>query len=1221
MKKILLTLCCMALSWSFYGQHCVYDSVGVCNLVSNSGFENGICNSYISTYGLNSESFGLSNYPSFYPSRVTDWVNFDIYYTYAGSADLYSVYASGTYAIPNLGYLIPPWMGSTGLIPYSPFSYTTGVDNRRFAGLVVKDSGHAEPIATELIEPLDSNLYYHLSFWVFNTCNYYTDSGTVQTDMAVFFTDTPVNGSGPERFYPQNNSVQTNPSIRIPTYVDCVTPGDTNNGNNGWVQISYTFQAPSTTNLMKWLVIGHYVGLNTFGYTHYFIDDVVLKPIDSVEISGSEAMCDNDTYHIVNPNSNFNYTWTATNASNSPHTGTTFQPTWINESIEGVISVSTDHHESANCNGDSIVLSTLKAYPCCTSDTGANDVILINQSASFVINQILSSANTWATTDSIRIIGTFTVDTNFTFLDCPNILMAPSSTIEIDSGATLTIDGSTLQACGENMWRGILIPNTYAGLITKGGSEILEAEYAVHSQLGGKFDIDSTTFESNYLSVFMESATATDTFYNNHTASWKIKNSNFLQNPSTLLLPPHYGATTLGAIRVSDFWDGTSGNSSAPLPIGPNNTFYWANFDGYGVTLVNSEVDILNNSFYQSAGIATFGMDVISVPEPNYLAYVYIAGNTFEDDGGIYAKYSQHLNIYDNSFEDASIYSQYFEHSGAYFSAEANEMSIATIEPFAAIVMHRNTAVEIDIIGNTLELDGNCRGISVGTTNLAYANECSAYINQNVVFDPLEEGIGTYGYAAFDEILTSRTHGLNIIDNYVEKPVSSASPPDLCDGIGAVTDNALLRDNIVNYDSTHVTLSTGFILQGTNLFMDCNEVHDGDLGMLLTYGVDTFESYNNAWRGTEGGGWWLLNSFVGDVGNDEQPSWNIWTPSLKDPSPNVDYTFPYVISDGSDGSLSNFFYSSTYPGSLNWNTPENQISLNGGTDPMTSQLEDGSEYACNEDKTGYNYLYLKHPIDPKRIKPNEGANLAKGISTLKDGFEKRRNAERLYLKLSKKYGTIENPEVQAIYTAQKEKPFGQLMELFAKVEGKPNNAKLTALLAAIQPTTHEDILLKKVAEIAVRKRLSKDRSLSEEDLKALEEIAELCPLTDGFAVYQARYFMGEHWLEKRRNACEYPSPENLKKVKALIANRKPESANIAVYPNPTSGKLFIKGLSGRLDRIEVMNIGGKVLANFEGVKAQDGIDLSALPKNQVYLLNITHNGQHYYEKVILSADK
>ncbi len=70
--------------------------------------------------------------------------------------------------------------------------------------------------------------------------------------------------------------------------------------------------------------------------------------------------------------------------------------------------------------------------------------------------------------------------------------------------------------------------------------------------------------------------------------------------------------------------------------------------------------------------------------------------------------------------------------------------------------------------------------------------------------------------------------------------------------------------------------------------------------------------------------------------------------------------------------------------------------------------------------------------------------------------------------------------------------------------------------------------------------------------------------------------------------------------------------NVAVFPNPTTGRVYFSGLNSKAD-VEVYSIEGKLLKQYQSV--EDYIDLDVT--SGLYLIKLTSDNRSVIKKVIV----
>jgi hypothetical protein len=104
----------------------------------------------------------------------------------------------------------------------------------------------------------------------------------------------------------------------------------------------------------------------------------------------------------------------------------------------------------------------------------------------------------------IAINGTFHVNSNLTFSGC-NVSLGKDAVINIEAGYKLTLTNSSnnatiLHACSD-MWEGIKVLNATSELSVTGQTTIEDAKIGIESANGGKFYLQKSTFNKNYIGI------------------------------------------------------------------------------------------------------------------------------------------------------------------------------------------------------------------------------------------------------------------------------------------------------------------------------------------------------------------------------------------------------------------------------------------------------------------------------------------------------------------------------------------------------------------------------------------------------------------------------------------------------------------------------------------------------------------------------------------------
>ena len=136
-----------------------------------------------------------------------------------------------------------------------------------------------------------------------------------------------------------------------------------------------------------------------------------------------------------------------------------------------------------------------------------------------------------------------------------------------------------------------------------------------------------------------------------------------------------------------------------------------------------------------------------------------------------------------------------------------------------------------------------------------------------------------------------------------------------------------------------------------------------------------------------------------------------------------------------------------------------------------------------------------------------------------------------------------------------------------------------------------------------------NQTLDSVALSQLRTLALLCPYTDGHAVLQARGLLFNFdRTTNYTNSCEANMAlDNTGHRMAGSTAQEAESADIAMYPNPTESSITVTGVNGKA-KVEVYSIMGQLLLTKDIDSDKETIDLSAL-NNGTYLVKIMSDGK------------
>jgi len=222
---------------------------------------------------------------------------------------------------------------------------------------------------------------------------------------------------------------------------------------------------------------------------------------------------------------------------------------------------------------------------CLPANFSVSDFDFSNKNVATVISDYPTSiiSNSISTNSIILINGTFTVDDNFTFSSCTNVLLGPDAVIDVLPGVILSINDSWLFAGCNDLWDRI---NVQGGARLIGvGSHFADAKTAIFStNVPDYILLTANTFDRNNYSVHLKSGDF---------SSVHIYSNNFECTAPILTL----NHNTVAQINLESADHVTIGDP-AYLP----NQITDADF---GIRALNSNLEVVNNNFSLTSGFVT----------------------------------------------------------------------------------------------------------------------------------------------------------------------------------------------------------------------------------------------------------------------------------------------------------------------------------------------------------------------------------------------------------------------------------------------------------------------------------------------------------------------------------------------------------------------------------------------------------------------------------------
>jgi len=421
-------------------------------------------------------------------------------------------------------------------------------------------------------------------------------------------------------------------------------------GGEDWITIgNFDNSNPPAYNL---------TGTGSVAAAYYYIDDVSIVPVLTATASPSNVLCGTSSVTLSASNGFTNYIWTPGSSSGqtvtiSPPSGTT---TYTVSATDGgscptytaTVTVTVDPPFSVIISGSGNICTgtPVVALPsggnspytyswAPTGGTTANLTSLssgtysvmvtdavgcsASTSTSFTINPDCcylysiacptpltipssSSSSSYTAADftsnsciSITGPGTFTISGSFTITNC-DIAMGDGATIDVPSGATLTIDNSRLYACGD-MWQGIKVEA--GGTLYINGSSATSPciiEDAIDGiQMQGSAYITYGLLNNNLYDIYIsQSAPDNGTAYLSLRSSVLTCQSDPGYSNNAYLKYPNLGSITNSGVYITNLGARNSIQVGDYTSSSYQNTFSNMN---YGVNVTSSSFAVCNDNF------------------------------------------------------------------------------------------------------------------------------------------------------------------------------------------------------------------------------------------------------------------------------------------------------------------------------------------------------------------------------------------------------------------------------------------------------------------------------------------------------------------------------------------------------------------------------------------------------------------------------------------------
>lgn len=926
-----------------------------------------------------------------------------------------------------------------------------------------------------------------------------------------------------------------------------------NDGDWHYFSIPFTFSSEAShQNLIISYDIFSVVVAGSSATFQFFIDDISLQRVYPPELTTSPSCAEegNGTATATPSGGATPYTYLWDSSAGSQTTQT------ATNLDPGIYTVTLT--DANGCTSDWEVEVKL-ASACCDP---AEYVEVENETFPFTnagLNTALSVS--WASTTgtitgkNFAVNGTWTVQDGYTLVlnDC-DLSMGEDAEIIVEEGADLRItQESHLHAC-DDMWNRILVEN--GGEIRVQTNSLIEDAYTgAYIRHGAFYNISNSTFNRNYFHII---------------------------NFNTALYSPTFGP---GTISDTQFRCQTTASLSSATAVYTNLLPpYSSDITLAAIYAVNSDALSVSNSGFSNADYGVY------TDELNDVAF---SGSTMEDltTVGLYLTEggTGDIDIIGNTILRTPFGIFCYDNPDAELKIEDN-----TID-YTGIASPTDTMTAIFVAELTPGTYLAPNKVSI-TDNEIYLAPCGIH-TMNLLAGFPSGGTGTY-YV-----------GNNTISVYQPSYTSSAHSGILLENstLGLIVDNEVYRyDNDVNWWETAIRIGSGVANQ-----VVCNNTHDIGKGLFfdndqrpLTYLIrNEMENHD--------GGIFLNNAKIGDQGGTDNPHDNMWHGSWT----GTNYS-THCYSPGSDGDDSKF-YVRNFPSAPSIYIPGNNYFSNGAPVQIDIETTNGSwTNGC---------MYTA----PSFKTEGEPEGLADAMEIVSQDVDMVSDSDiRRGMRWAGQYGLYKamlldeelrygDNSLTSFFTERDNGSMGQLHRAltgFRAARGDQGMSMETATaLYSLEPSGLPEERLKEVLGILYT-NITDLKGIGGGHEARLRDIAQLCPIDNGFGVYMARAALLKLDTLPRMytSECErVPQPEDAYWKEEVVAM---ESGDVQfqVYPNPSNGRITLSYTlnDDEIGKLSVFTMVGQQIMERSLDRSSNlvDIDLTGL-SSSIYLLIVEVNGE------------
>ena len=860
---------------------------------------------------------------------------------------------------------------------------------------------------------------------------------------------------------------------------------------------------------------------------------------------------------------------------------------------------------------------------------------------------------TLTTTSTILFDGVFSVNQNFEFNGCPNLLFGPNSSIEVAPGVTFKINTSTLKAACNRMWKGISTLSASSKVEVLKGT-LMDMIDGVHTTQGSEITATGSTFTNNYVSVSIENAPF------NYTGSFLDNTFNTIGS----LRHPYLGSKGKIGIRTHNCRTvnvGSHASSGGNRFNNLNTGIYIGLATGMITNNILFQFNILNNSFTNITG-----GDYGNTSSPNPVSSIYadpdgtaiFAVNAgYPVNSTVTVDYPLNpTNQFNNCTKGVTVTGMHARVTGAKLANVTWGLNFSKTSPFTYTIMNNsltNAYYGISFADNTYNASVIGNSVSSSSQTNQWFNQVELSHPVGISVNYFSGGGGNNFKVANNGIIMNAgggigiqviNSGITIDENFITLPNPNApSSPRELPLVGIWASNAhgchiscnQITGNTGLLSQTRRNLAGIYLSDSRDIVLDCNTVTAQRFGFLVLGNCGPSDPRSNAKVmgnnfSNHINGWLLRN-----LANPGSLGASIGTTSFDNNN-----RFNGNVYAVQNGSLMKVFRVDNCQSAMN----DRILTLNG----TLSGNESGASLNCNAYQVlGNNAPYSTYSCPMDCFQMGEGdleyvtdLQLAERIardSVLYSEFQEgasRLAAQRLFYDLHSDTATLNSSQVlDSFYMSVQNSVLGHIRatdELISSVNEAfvSDQQAYEQWLAQAEQANGEiaGVDQQEINENTINglylkwQRFGID-SLSSEDSAAIGSLALQCPWIGGSAVYKARMmyalFVNETYddIDICNNAGVYKGGNGIfdEQNAAIAMLHFPSSyeKQIAVYPNPTTGKITVKYLMNgdEVVHFEVLDLQGRLIkeAQLNPMMGAQTIDLGN-PAAGTYYYRLVVNG-------------